>query len=171
MKKFVILVIIILAGVVIFYSNMSFFNKVISSEVNGFIEDGKGPSSNLKIVREVYWTWGKEMIKDETISDASGRFYLPEIKRTTFLGSIMLHEPVIKISIQILKDDKVIDAFLSYKRDYDKNGEFKGIVEDSRKRKFYLSCNIGSEPTVRSIGSSSSTYRGVCTISPNKAIF
>ncbi len=176
MRKTVItlgVMVLVILGLSIFAHDMSFFNKVISSEIRGVVLDGgKSAGAGMKVVREVYWTWGNETITDEATTDGVGRFYLPEITRFTFFGSILPHEPVIKQSVYIIKNEEKIKAYLSYKRDYTRNSEFDGIADGNpAQMKFHFSCDIAQEPIQHSIEKQSTSYLGICNISMDKTIF
>ncbi|MCY4756712.1 DUF6795 domain-containing protein [Pelomonas aquatica] len=115
---------------------------VLFSAVRGTVlRDGK-PVAGATVEREFDWAWKSEKGKDATTTDAAGAFSLPAIVRSSFLGSFMPHEPLVKQTITIIHGGTSYKAWVLFKRDYDDNGELDG-------KPIVMTCRLGSEPRRR----------------------
>ena len=115
---------------------------VIFSAVQGQVLLNGAPVAGAEVVREFHWAWKSEDGGDRTRTDAQGRFTLPAIERSSFLGSLLPHEPVIKQRIAVQQGGKSHDIWLNFKRDYDNNSENGG-------RAIRVLCRLDSEPVRR----------------------
>jgi len=117
-------------------------NLVLFSAVSGTVLlDGK-PVAGAKVDREFDWAWKSEKGHDGTSTNAEGHFALPAITRSSFFGSLLPHEPLIKQTITINHAGKAYQAWVLFKRDYDNNGELDG-------KPIALTCKLDTEPQRR----------------------
>ena len=115
---------------------------VLFSAVRGTVlQDGK-PVAGAAIEREFDCAWKSEKGRDSTTSDSAGAFSMPVIVRSSFLGSVLPHEPLIKQTITITHGGKSHKAWVLFKRDYEENGELDG-------KPIVMTCKLGTEPQRR----------------------
>lgn len=96
------------------------------SEVHGVVTHQGKPVVGAIVEQQYFWHWKSEQGQTQVNTDAEGKFRFPAIVKSSFLGSLLPHEPVIKQIILIKHEGKTYDAWLSYKRDYDNNSELNG---------------------------------------------
>ena len=96
------------------------------STVSGVVLDHGTAVAGAVIKRTVFWTWKSERIADQTTTDAQGRFALPAIWRTSWLGSILPHEPLVEQEILIEHGGRTYVAWRYNRRTYDENDELYG---------------------------------------------
>ena len=99
---------------------------VIFSAIKGRVLLNGKPAVGAVLVREFNWGWKDENGTDRTTTDASGAFSLPVIERSSLLGSILPHEPLVRQVITVKYDGKDYDAWAFYKHNYRENGENEG---------------------------------------------
>lgn len=99
---------------------------VIWSAMKGRVLMNGQPAAGAVLVRRYSWHWKNEKGSDQTVANAAGEFSFPPIERSSFLGSILPHEPVIEQDITIEYQGKSYDAWAYYKRDYNHNDENNG---------------------------------------------
>ena len=93
-----------------------------------------------KVTREFLWSMKRENGSDTTVTDAAGRFTLPEISRRSLMA-MFPHEAVVRQSITIAIDGNSYKAWAYFKRNYDDNGELR--------RPIRLKCRLETEPASR----------------------
>lgn len=99
---------------------------VIWSAMKGrVLLDGK-PASGAVLKRSYFWHWKSENGADETTANAAGEFSFPAIERSSLLGGLLPHEPVIEQAIVIEYQGKSYKAWNYAKRDYNANDENNG---------------------------------------------
>lgn len=99
---------------------------VIFSAVEGQVLLNGAPVAGAEIEREFHWAWKTENGGDKTRTGQDGSFMLPSIERSSLLGSLLPHEPVIKQRIVVRHGGKSYDVWMNFKRDYDNNSENGG---------------------------------------------
>ena len=112
------------------------------SEVRGEVVLHGKPVVGAAIEREVFWLWKNERIKDSTITSEKGEFLLPAVIRSSILGSLLPHEPVIEQRIVITVGGTRYQGWGHIKSNYEINGETNGAP-------ISLSCDIASDPIKR----------------------
>jgi hypothetical protein len=118
---------------------------VIFSAVKGrVLQDGQ-PVAGAVIEREFRWAWKDEVGVDKTTSGAGGEFVFGPIERSSFLGSLLPHEPVVRQSITIRHAGKAYEAWLYNKHNYNDNGELEG-------RPIKIVCRLEVPPQRRGSG-------------------
>ncbi len=112
---------------------------VMFSAVSGkVLQDGK-PVAGAVVEREFRWSWKSETGTDSTQTDASGAFRFPVIERSSFMGSVLPHEPMVRQTILIKHGGKTHKAWMFDKGNYKLDGELgKPIV---------MTCRLEKEPT------------------------
>jgi hypothetical protein len=126
---------------------------VIFSAVNGrVLQDGK-PVPGATVEREFRWAWKDETGKDNATTGGGGEFAFGKIERSSFLGSLLPHEPVIRQSLTIKVNGKAYEAWLFNKHNYDDNGEVEG------KKPLKLVCRLEAAPSRHAGG-----YYGICEL-------
>ena len=116
---------------------------VIFSTVQGRVLDNGKPVAGAQIERTFKWAWKDETGSDTATTGATGEFALPAIERSSFLGSLLPHEPVIRQSITIRHGGKAYEAWLHNKHSYDNNAELGG-------KPIRLVCKLETPPQRRS---------------------
>lgn len=125
---------------------------VIFSAVKGRVLDNGKPVAGAVVEREFRWAWKDETGTDKTTTGADGGFTMPAIERSSLLGSLLPHEPVIRQSLTIKHGGKSYEAWLYNKHNYDNNGELAG-------RALSLVCRLETPPQRRGDG-----VYGICEI-------
>jgi hypothetical protein len=121
-------------------SAMSLFSqKVVFSEVKGVLVDKGKPVEGAEVERTFHMAMGDKKETDRTRTDASGRFFLPRITKSTGLIGVLPHEPVIGQNIVIRMGGKEYMAWQYVKHDYTDNGELDG-------KPIELICDLGVDP-------------------------
>lgn len=115
---------------------------VLFSAVRGQVLLNGKPVVGATVEREFDWAWKSEKGRDSTLTDAEGRFSLAPITRTSFLGGLLPHEPVVRQVISIDHAGKRYKAWATFKRDYEDNGELDG-------RPIVMTCRLEAEPQRR----------------------
>lgn len=113
---------------------------VLFSAVEGTISRNGAPVAGATVTREFLWSMKRETGSDTTVTDAAGRFSLPEITRRSLMA-LFPHEPVVRQTITIAVDGTSYKAWVYFKRNYDDNGELR--------RPIRLSCRLETEPVGR----------------------
>jgi hypothetical protein len=113
---------------------------VLFSAVEGTITRNGTPVAGAKVTREFLWSMKRENGSDTTVTDAAGRFSLPEITRRSLMA-MFPHEPVVRQTITIAADGTSYKAWVYFKRNYDDNGELR--------RPIRLKCRLETEPASR----------------------
>ncbi|WP_205702603.1 DUF6795 domain-containing protein [Rubrivivax rivuli] len=112
---------------------------VMFSAVSGkVLQDGK-PVAGAVVEREFRWSWKSETGTDATQTDAQGVFKLPLIERSSFMGSVLPHEPNVRQTILIKHGGKTYKAWMFDKPNYKPEGEIG--------RPIVMTCRLEKEPT------------------------
>lgn len=126
---------------------------VLFSAVSGkVLQDGK-PVPGATVEREFRWAWKDETGTDAATTGAGGEFSFPKIERSSFLGSLLPHEPVVRQSLTIKVNGKSYEGWLLNKHNYDDNGEVEG------KKPLRLVCRLEAAPARHPGG-----YYGICEV-------
>jgi len=97
--------------------------KVIWSPMTGRVTLNGQPAAGAVLVRNFVWEWKDEAGSDQTVTNAAGEFSLPAIERSTLLGSLLPHQPVIKQAMVIEYKGVKYKAWNFHKMDYTINSE------------------------------------------------
>lgn len=111
---------------------------VIWSAMKGRVLLNGKPAAGAVLKRDFNWGWKDENGSDQTTADAAGEFSFPAIERSSFLGSILPHEPIIQQEMTITYKGVSYDAWAYFKRDYDPNSEGGG-------RPINVTCRLDAE--------------------------
>ena len=111
---------------------------VIWSTMKGRVLMNGQPAAGALLKRTFFWHWKSENGADETKANAAGEFSFPAIERSSFLGGLLPHEPVIEQAIVIEYLGKSYKAWNYAKRDYNMNDENQGRPID-------VTCRLDAE--------------------------
>jgi len=115
-------------------------SMVLFSSIRGrVLLEGK-PVAGATVEREFRWAWKEETGTDATTTDQNGAFSFPAIVRSSFFGSLLPHEPVVRQTILIKHAGKTYKAWMFDKGNYRENGELNG-------RPIVLGCRLEAEPS------------------------
>ena len=114
---------------------------VIWSAMKGRVLMNGQPAAGAVLKRNFFWHWKSENGSDETKANAAGEFSFPVIERSSFMGGLLPHEPVIEQAIVIEYQSKSYKAWGYFKHDYDYNGENRGRPID-------VTCHLDAERTM-----------------------
>lgn len=130
---------VLVGGLLLATQGTAMAKMVMFSAVSGqVLQDGK-PVAGAVVEREFRWSWKSETGTDSTQTDAQGAFKLPVIERSSFMGSLMPHEPFVRQTILIKHGGKTHKAWMFDKGNYKLDGEIgKPIV---------MTCHLEKEPT------------------------
>jgi hypothetical protein len=112
--------------------------KVIWSAMKGRVLLNGQPAAGAVLKRDFKWAWANEHGIDETTTNAAGEFSFESIERTSILGSILPHEPVIRQVMTVNYKGVEYNAWANYKHDYDANSENGG-------RPIVVTCRLEAE--------------------------
>lgn len=115
---------------------------VLFSAVEGRVLENGKPVAGAKVQRSWRWSWKSENGADHAVTAADGRFALPAVVRSSLLGSLLPHEPLIDQIITIEMAGKTYQAWAHFKRNYDDNGEHQG-------KPLRITCRLEAEPARR----------------------
>jgi hypothetical protein len=99
---------------------------VIWSAMKGRVTLNGQPAAGAVLVRRFDWEWKDEAGSDQTVANAAGEFSLPSIERSSLLGSLLPHQPMIKQDIVIEYKGVSYTAWACYKRSYAADSENDG---------------------------------------------
>ena len=112
--------------------------KVIWSPMKGRVTLNGQPAAGAVLVRNFVWEWKDEAGSDQAVTNAAGEFSLPAIERSTLLGSLLPHQPVIKQVMVIEYKGVKYQAWGFHKMDYTVNSE-------NADRPINLTCRLEAE--------------------------
>jgi hypothetical protein len=112
--------------------------KVIWSAMKGRVLMNGKPAVGAVLKRDFNWAWTREHGVDETTTNSAGEFSFQSIERTSILGSILPHEPVIRQVMTVTYKGVEYNAWANYKHDYDPNTENGGRPID-------VTCRLDAE--------------------------
>ena len=115
---------------------------VLFSAVRGKVLLAGKPIQGAVVERDFRWAWKDENGRDNATTDASGDFSLPAVVRSSFLGSLLPHEPMVRQTILITYGGKTYKAWMFDKGNYADNGELQG-------RPIVMTCRLETEPQRR----------------------
>lgn len=115
---------------------------VLFSAMEGRVLHNGKPVAGAQIERSWRWSWKSENGADQTTTAADGGFVLPAVVRTSWMGSLLPHEPLVDQIISIQVAGKTYKAWAHFKRNYDTNGEHQGLP-------LRVTCRLESEPVRR----------------------
>jgi hypothetical protein len=163
-----VLVTVLVGSVILAAHTMSFFNKVLASELQGTITQGGTPvGAGIKLIREVTWAWNDARWTDEIVTDAQGNFRFPETTASNLLSAVVPHEPVIYIAVYLVpRDSEKVLAYTYTKHNYDAQGEFTNAKRDgdTSDGTWILSCDMQKKPAEHMLPKHMDTYLGVCDV-------
>jgi hypothetical protein len=90
------------------------------------------------LVREFDWHWKDEKGSDRAVANTAGEFSFPAIERSSLLGGLLPHEPVIKQAMTIEFQGVAYKAWSYYKGSYKPNSENDG-------RPIKVTCHLEAE--------------------------
>jgi hypothetical protein len=96
------------------------------SEVKGVVVMKGKPVIGATVEQEYRWAWKDEVGRSQVKTDSEGKFNLPAVISSSFLGSLLPHEPMIRQEILIKNDGREYKAWLLDKSNYKENGELNG---------------------------------------------
>ena len=112
---------------------------IIFSGVNGKVVEHGTPVAGATIEREWRWAWKGETGSDTTTTAADGSFTLPVVERSSLLGGLLPHEPIVRQTILIHHAGKTYKAWAFDKGNYALDGELDG-------RPIALTCRLEDQP-------------------------
>ncbi|HEY1057919.1 MAG TPA: DUF6795 domain-containing protein [Limnobacter sp.] len=101
-------------------------NLILCSPIEGQLLDHGKPAPGLKIERRLKWNMEKTPRTDYAVTDAQGRFTLPEVRGGADFGwlSKYLHVPSVGIRIRLVEGDQKSDLVYFTRNSYDVSAEF-----------------------------------------------
>ena len=125
------------AGLLLATQGTAMAKMVMFSAVSGkVLQDGK-PVAGAVVEREFRWSWKEETGTDSTQTNAAGEFRFPVIERSSLMGSLLPHEPIVRQTILIKHGGKTHKAWMFDKRNYRPEGEIG--------RPIVMSCRLEAE--------------------------
>jgi len=110
------------------------------SDVSGFVvKDGK-PVQGAVVEQEFRWAWEDEVGIKTVETGVDGGFSFPAVIRSSFLGALLPHEPMIEQTILIKYQENVYKAWVFDKRVYGQNSELDG-------KSINIYCELGAPLT------------------------
>ncbi len=117
----------ILAFLLIFSTGSHAMGKMyLFSEVRGTVTQKGQPVQGAKVEREFRWAWKDETGRDAVVTDAKGQFAFPTVSRSSLLGSLLPHEPMVQQTILIKHQDQTYKAWMFDRGNYKDRGELNG---------------------------------------------
>jgi len=121
---------------------MAMGKMVLFSAVRGkVVQDGR-PVQGAVVEREFKWAWKDETGRDNATTDANGEFSFSPVVRSSFFGSLLPHEPMVRQTILIRHGGQTYKAWMFDKGNYTDNGELKG-------RPIVMTCRLETQPQRR----------------------
>jgi len=114
---------------------------VMWSAMKGRVLMNGKPAEGAVLKRDFFWHWKSENGSDQTRANAAGEFTFPAIERSSFMGSLLPHEPVVEQSMTIEYSGKTYKAWGLFKHSYDNNAENRGRPID-------VTCRLEAERTM-----------------------
>ena len=99
---------------------------VMWSEMKGRVLMNGKPASGAVLTRNFFWQWKSEKGSDQATANAAGEFSFPTIERSSFVGGLLPHEPVVEQTMTIQFEGKSYKAWGLFKHSYELNAENKG---------------------------------------------
>ncbi|MBX7259920.1 MAG: hypothetical protein K1Y02_26435 [Candidatus Hydrogenedentes bacterium] len=128
------------------------------SEVEGVILQGGKPIPGVEVERRYVWHWKDQKGEDRAITGQDGRFRFPAITGSSFLGSLIPHEPVVQQSITLRHGGGELLLWKFTKHNYDATGEIPG-------RPLRMRCDVGDKPAYHLVDEKLKLgYSGICTL-------
>lgn len=121
------------------------------SKTEGVVLQHNQPVAGAEVERIYNWHWKDKVRSEITRTDDRGRFRFAAATGTSWLGSLLPHEPVVVQMIYIHHQGKKYEAWLFTKHDYEPNSELDG-------RPLRLVCRLDSPPEHRD------RVYGICTL-------
>lgn len=125
-------------------------NLILFSPFNGkaLMQDGQ-PAAGITLERKWKWGWNDKESSDQTITSANGEFSFPAVNESSFLASLLPHEPDVLQTITAFTGKGSIEIWAASKKSYELNSEMDG-------RPISVTCVVDAEP------SSDGLYWGTC---------
>ena len=111
---------------------------VMWSEMKGRVLMNGKPASGAVLTRNFFWQWKSEKGSDQATANAAGEFSFPTIERSSFVGGLLPHQPVIEQVMKIEYQGKTYDAWAFFKYSYENDSETKG-------KPINLTCRLEAE--------------------------
>ncbi|MEY4583194.1 MAG: hypothetical protein RL701_7897 [Pseudomonadota bacterium] len=95
------------------------------------VDNDSKPVPGVRIERTWEWVWGKKSGRDETVTDAEGRFQFARVTARSVSATLLRHEPLVghRVTTKSPSGAEVL-LWSSAKHDYEENGENKGRAID-----------------------------------------
>lgn len=114
---------------------------VMWSSMKGRVLMNGKPAEGAVLKRDFFWHWKSENGSDQTTTNAAGEFSFPAIERSSFMGGLLPHEPVVEQTMTIQYSGKTYKAWGLFKHSYDNNAENGGRPID-------VTCRLEAERTM-----------------------
>ena len=114
---------------------------VMWSEMKGRVLMNGRPASGAVLTRNFFWQWKSEKGSDQATANAAGEFSFPTIERSSFVGGLLPHEPVVEQTMTIQFEGKSYKAWGLFKHSYELNAENNGRPID-------VTCRLEAERTM-----------------------
>ncbi len=127
------------------------------SEVSGVVLRDGQPVAGAEVERGYIWHWKDKVGKERVTTDASGAFRFGSVTESSFLGSLIPHEPVVQQTLTIRVDGQDYQAWKYTKHNYDPDGELG--------RPLRLRCELTQAPAYHLVDDKAKLgYQGLCEI-------
>lgn len=114
---------------------------VMWSAMKGRVLMNGKPAEGAVLKRDYFWHWKNENGSDQATTNAAGEFSFPIIERSSFMGGLLPHEPVVEQVMTIQYSGKTYKAWGLFKHSYDNNAENGGRPVD-------VTCRLETERTM-----------------------
>jgi hypothetical protein len=125
------------AGLLLATQGSAMAKMVMFSAVSGKVLHNGKPVAGAAVEREFFWAWKSETGRDSTQTDAGGNFRFALVERSSLMGSLLPHEPIVRQTILIKHEGKTYKAWMYDKRNYRPDGEIG--------RPIVMTCKLESE--------------------------
>lgn len=125
---------------------------VMFSPVSGVVLLNGAPVVGAKVERSYLWRWAKQRADDSVVTDAQGRFTMPEVTGSS-MSAWLPHEPFVEQGIAVYVEGKRYAVWGHNRRNYESNSELSGKplrlrIELSMEPKTYSNEPKSTEPVV-----------------------
>ncbi len=132
---------VVLSFILIFNTKAHAMGKMyLFSAVRGVVVHEGKPIEGAVVEREYFWHWKDQRDKVQVKTNALGEFQFPEATGSSFLGSLLPHEPVVQQTIRIAYQGQTYMAWAFDRRDYEPNTELEG-------KPISLLCDLNHPPS------------------------
>jgi hypothetical protein len=124
--KIITIIIIIIILLTITGESHAMSKMYLFSEVKGVVVQKGVPVEGAVVEQEFRWAWKDEVGLVQTKTATDGKFSFPAVVRSSFLGSLLPHEPMIRQTILIRYAGNEYKAWMFDKGSYKENSELQG---------------------------------------------